>query len=53
MRLLIVGSVRSALGIGASLAGLFVTHPGRELSGTSVIGGVTLLAIGRATGGAP
>jgi len=46
------GAALTALGLAGYVAGSVATYPGRAFSVTVVMVGVTLLAVGRSTGGA-
>ena len=45
----VLGAVLSAVGVAGYVAGIYVAYPGRALSLTAVMIGITLLAIGRAS----
>lgn len=44
----VLGAVLSAIGVVGYVAGIFVPYPGRALALTSVMVGITLLAVGSA-----
>ncbi|MDY6818275.1 MAG: hypothetical protein SVG88_06395 [Halobacteriales archaeon] len=49
-RVLVGGIVLTGLGLGGYGAGLVITYPFRAFSVTAVMVGITLIAIGRASG---
>ena len=44
-----LGAVLSAMGVAGYVVGVYVAYPGRSLSLTAVMMGITLLAIGSAS----
>lgn len=50
-RVLALGAVLAIGGLAGYVAGVAVAYPGRSLSVTAVVVGITLLAIGNAVGG--